>query len=138
MIAQACALSHDVIDLAVVTQYINRDLRILEVFRKVRFDGCACLFNRKAHKSHAPVRSEVHFSIRGHEVFTHNLPWEKAQSLQTLLSHMNSPGKDPREFRPELDKAVVSFLVKAVARDPRERFQTAAEFREALTALPKQ
>jgi serine/threonine protein kinase len=75
--------------------------------------------------------------VTAYEVYTNNLPWEKAQSLQTLLSHMNSPGRDPRDFRPDLDKATAAFLVKAVARDPRERFQTAAEFREALQALPK-
>jgi serine/threonine protein kinase len=75
--------------------------------------------------------------VTAYEVFTHTLPWERAQSLQTLLSHMNSPGRDPRDFRPDLDQATAAFLIKAVARDPRERFQSAAEFREALQALPK-
>jgi serine/threonine protein kinase len=75
--------------------------------------------------------------VTAYEVFTHNLPWEKAQSLQTLLSHMNSPGKDPRDYRRDLDKATAAFLTKAVERDPRARFQNAAEFREALQALPK-
>jgi serine/threonine protein kinase len=76
--------------------------------------------------------------VTAYEVFTNNLPWERSQSLQTLLSHMNSPGKDPRGFRPDLDPATAKFLIKAVERDPRDRFQTAAEFREALKALPKQ
>jgi eukaryotic-like serine/threonine-protein kinase len=76
--------------------------------------------------------------VTAYEVFTNNLPWERTQSLQTLLSHMNSPGRDPRTFRPDLDAATAKFLIKAVERDPRDRFQTAAEFREALKALPKQ
>jgi len=71
-----------------------------------------------------------------YELFTHDLPWEKAQSMQTLLSHMNSPGKDPRELRPDLDKATAKLLMKAIEREPRDRFQTAAEFRDALQALP--
>jgi serine/threonine protein kinase len=75
--------------------------------------------------------------VTAYEVFTHALPWEKAESLQTLLSHMNSPGRDPRDLRPDLDKATAQFLIKAVERDPRDRFQSAAEFREALLALPK-
>lgn len=75
--------------------------------------------------------------VTAYEMFTHTLPWEKAQSMQTLLSHMNSPGKDPREHRPDLDKATAQFLIKAIERDPRDRFQNAAEFREALQALPK-
>jgi serine/threonine protein kinase len=75
--------------------------------------------------------------VTAYEVFTHTLPWEKTESLQTLLSHMNSPGRDPREYRPDLDKATVAFLMKAIERDPRERFQNPAELREALQALPK-
>ena len=41
--------------------------------------------------------------VTAYEMFTFKLPWEKAESMQTLLSHMNTPGKDPREFRPDLD-----------------------------------
>jgi serine/threonine protein kinase len=75
--------------------------------------------------------------VTAYEMFTFTLPWEKAESMQTLLSHMNSPGKDPREHRPDLDKATAEFLIKAIERDPRNRFQTAADFREAVLALPK-
>src|SRR5262249_20633267 len=32
--------------------------------------------------------------VTAYEVFTGQLPWEKAESLQTLLSHLNSPGRD--------------------------------------------
>ncbi len=76
--------------------------------------------------------------VTAYETFTGHLPWEKAQSLQTLMSHMNSTGKDPRELRPELDAATAKFLLRAVERDPARRFQTAAEFRDALKGLPKQ
>ena len=75
--------------------------------------------------------------VTAFETMTGQLPWEKTQSLPTLMSHMNSPGRDPREFRPDLDPAMTKLLVKAIERDPRERFQTAAEFREALRALAK-
>jgi eukaryotic-like serine/threonine-protein kinase len=76
--------------------------------------------------------------VAAYEVFTRSLPWEKAQSLQTLLSHMNSPGKDPQELRPDLDKATRAFLLKGIERDPNNRFQTPADFRDALRRLPKQ
>ena len=76
--------------------------------------------------------------VTAYEVFTGSLPWEKAESLQTLLSHLNSPGRDPRERKPNMDKATARFLMKAIERDPRARFQTPAEFRTALQALPKQ
>lgn len=75
--------------------------------------------------------------LTAYEVFCHALPWERAESLQTLMNLMNSPGKDPREHRPELDKATAAFLMKAIEREPNKRFQTAEAFREALKALPQ-
>jgi serine/threonine protein kinase len=75
--------------------------------------------------------------VTAYELFTFGLPWEKAESLQTLLSHMNSPGRDPRDLVPDLDEKVVKLLQKSIERDPARRFQTATEFREALLALPK-
>lgn len=76
--------------------------------------------------------------VTTYEVFTGTTPWEKAASLQMLLSHMNSPARDPREIRKDLDAATVKFLTKAVEREPARRFQNPAEFREALRKLPKQ
>jgi eukaryotic-like serine/threonine-protein kinase len=76
--------------------------------------------------------------VTAYEVFTGQLPWEKAQSLQTLLSHMNSAGRNPLNFQPKLDKQTAAFLTKAVERDPAQRYQSAEEFRDALRALPKQ
>lgn len=75
--------------------------------------------------------------VTAYEMFCFALPWEKTESLQTLLSHMNSAGRDPKELRPDLDKATLAFLTKAIEREPNKRFQTAEEFREALKALPK-
>lgn len=74
--------------------------------------------------------------VTAYEMFTGGLPWEKAASLQTLLSHMNSAGRDPLELRPDMDKATVAFLTKACERDPRDRYQNAAQFRDALKELP--
>jgi serine/threonine protein kinase len=75
--------------------------------------------------------------VTAYELFIGGLPWEKSQSIQTLQSHLNSPGKDPREFKPDLDKAVQRFLTKSIEREPRDRFQSAAEFRDALKELPE-
>ncbi len=75
--------------------------------------------------------------VTAYELFTGALPWERAESLQTLLSHMHSPGRDPREHRPDLDKATAEFLIKAIEREPNQRFQTAEDFRAALRGLPE-
>ncbi len=75
--------------------------------------------------------------VTAYETLTGVLPWEGAQSLQTMLSHLNNPGRNPRDVRPDLDDAITDVLVKAIERDPNLRFQTASEFREALRQLPK-
>jgi serine/threonine protein kinase len=75
--------------------------------------------------------------VTAYELFTGELPWERAQSIQTLQSHLNSPGKDPRDFVHDLDDFIVAFLNKSIEREPRDRFQSAAEFRDALKELPE-
>jgi serine/threonine protein kinase len=76
--------------------------------------------------------------VTAYQTFANALPWEGAQSLQTMLNHMNTPGRDPREFNPQLDDDLVAVLNKAIERDPRDRFQTALELRDALRSLPQQ
>jgi serine/threonine protein kinase len=76
--------------------------------------------------------------VTAFEVFTFSLPWEKhPDSMTTFLSHINTPARDPREFAPDLDTKTLAFLTRGVERDPKDRFQTAAEFRDALKSLPK-
>jgi serine/threonine protein kinase len=76
--------------------------------------------------------------VTAYELYTHNLPWEKTQSMQTLISHMHSPGRDPRDFAKDLDDETAEFLIKAIERDPRVRFQNPADFKAALQQLPEQ
>jgi serine/threonine protein kinase len=76
--------------------------------------------------------------VTAYEVFTNGLPWEGAQSLQTMLAHVNNTGKDPKELNPDLDDRLVAVIKKSIERDPRDRYQTASEFKEALRSLPRQ
>jgi serine/threonine protein kinase len=76
--------------------------------------------------------------VTAYEVITASVPWEKSQgSLQTLQAHVNVPGRDPRERRPNLDDPTAEFLIKAIEREPGDRFQTCDAFRTGLKGLPK-
>lgn len=75
--------------------------------------------------------------VTAYEVFTGELPWGKNESLETMFSSMNRAPADPKEFCPDLDEPTVKFLLKAIEREPAKRFQTAAEFKEAIKKLPK-
>lgn len=73
--------------------------------------------------------------VTAYELYTGDLPWEKAASVQVLLSHMNMPGRDPRELVRKMSEETAKFLMKAVDQDPKKRFQNPAEFRDALKEL---
>lgn len=74
--------------------------------------------------------------VTAYELFLGTKPWEKADSMETLLQHMRVPGRDPKDVNPELDDETAEFLRKAIERDPNKRFQSAAEFRDAVKRLP--
>ncbi len=76
--------------------------------------------------------------VTAYQLFTFALPWEKATSMETLINHLRNPGRDPRDHRSDLDDATVAFLKKAIEREPNDRFQTVAQFRDALQRLPEQ
>jgi serine/threonine protein kinase len=75
--------------------------------------------------------------VTAYEVFTHALPWEKAHgSFQVLQSHVNLKGHDPRDFKRDLEERTAKLLIRAIERNPADRFQTAEQFRKALQNLP--
>jgi serine/threonine protein kinase len=76
--------------------------------------------------------------VTAYEIYTGDLPWEKTESMATIMSHLNRPGTDPRTYVPKMDAKTAKFLMKSIERDPRDRFQNAAEMRDALKTLPKQ
>jgi eukaryotic-like serine/threonine-protein kinase len=75
--------------------------------------------------------------VTAYEVFTGDLPWERGGSQEVLRAIVNNEPKDPREMRPDLDDAAVAFLLKSIEREPRKRFQSPGEFRDAIQALGK-
>jgi serine/threonine protein kinase len=76
--------------------------------------------------------------VTAFEIFTGGLPWERAASSEeTLRRHINQAPRNPGDVKPDLDPAMVRILLKAISRDPNERFPTAAALRDALRANEK-
>ena len=75
--------------------------------------------------------------VTAYELYTYTMPWERGASMQTILSHVNRAGDDPRQHNKKLDEKTAKFLMKSIERDPRDRYQSAAQFKEALQDLPK-
>jgi serine/threonine protein kinase len=74
--------------------------------------------------------------ITAYEVFTFNLPWERtANSEENFRRRLNSAPRRPNELNPKIDDATAKFLLKGIAKEANERFQSATEFKEVLMKL---
>jgi len=76
--------------------------------------------------------------VTAFEIFTGLLPWERSLSSdETLRKHMNTPPRDPKDLRPDLDDDLCKILRKAIAKEVSGRFATANAFKEALESLER-
>jgi serine/threonine-protein kinase len=67
-----------------------------------------------------------------YEMLTGNLPFSAANPHALMKAKTNDDPKPPSYFLPSIDPALEALIMRALARDPRERFDTAAELLEAL------
>lgn len=68
------------------------------------------------------------------EMYTRQHPWPAADTLEAVLQHMNSPPKEIRNLVPNLDPRISAAIMKGLATDPNDRWQTAREMVSALQA----
>ena len=75
--------------------------------------------------------------VTAYEVFAHALPWERtASSEENLRRRLNLPPRNPMDLNPSMvDEAVKAILLKAISKEPKERYNSAREFKEALLEL---
>lgn len=77
--------------------------------------------------------------VTAYELFTGLLPWERSPSSEeTLRRHLNTPPREPKDLRADVEDDLQRVLLKAIAREPADRYPTAAAFKEALLRLKRQ
>jgi serine/threonine protein kinase len=77
--------------------------------------------------------------VTGYEVFTGQLPWERSvSSEETFRRRLNTAPRTAKELNPAVDDRLSEVLLKAIAREPADRYPTATAFKEALLKLKKQ
>jgi eukaryotic-like serine/threonine-protein kinase len=69
------------------------------------------------------------------EVLTGRVPYEGERAWDVVMLHLKAPIPSPRALRPELPVEYDNFMLRALAKKPEERYQTPAEFTQALDAL---
>jgi serine/threonine-protein kinase len=66
---------------------------------------------------------------------TGKLPFDAEMKFQIMEAHANTPPPIPSTLNPAVSFELEQVILRALAKDPSSRFQTAAEFRQALEAM---
>ncbi len=69
-----------------------------------------------------------------YELLTGKVPFKSIGSAATLIAHLQQPPLDPRALSPDLPEAVAQVVLRALAKQPTDRFSTAGELATALSA----
>lgn len=68
---------------------------------------------------------------------TGRVPFTASQPMTVAAKHVSEPPPPPRQFRPDLPPAAERVILRALAKDPAERYRTAGELARAFrAALP--
>jgi serine/threonine protein kinase len=73
------------------------------------------------------------------EMFTKRLPWDAAETLDTVMQHINTPPEDIRELVDDIDEQVAETIMRGLERNPKDRWATVTrmlvQFRKAYARL---
>jgi eukaryotic-like serine/threonine-protein kinase len=82
------------------------------------------------------ARSDIYsFGVTLYEVLTGRKPFQADTSYSVLNAQVNETPKPPAEVNPAIPQALSDIVMRAMEKDPGQRFQTAEEFRNSLKAL---
>jgi serine/threonine-protein kinase len=70
-----------------------------------------------------------------YECLTGRMPFEAEHVYAMIAKHIEEPAPDPRAFNPEVPEALARVVLKAMAADPADRYQSAGEMHDALAAI---
>ena len=78
-------------------------------------------------------RSDIYsLGIMFYEMLTGQVPYQADTPLAVVLKHITAPLPTPRQVNPDIPEPIERVILKATAKDPEHRYQTAGEMVEAL------
>ncbi|MCM8749063.1 protein kinase [Thermomicrobiaceae bacterium CFH 74404] len=73
-----------------------------------------------------------------YEMLTGRLPFDADNPIGLAMQHVNAPPPSPRQYNPDLPSQVEAIVLRALAKDPAQRFPSAGALAEALSRWHQQ
>jgi serine/threonine protein kinase len=84
-------------------------------------------------EGHSDVRSDIYsLGIVLYEMLTQRTPFDADTPLAVLMKHLNDPLPLPRQIEPTVPEPFERIVLKALAKRPEDRYQSAEEMAQAL------
>lgn len=80
----------------------------------------------------SPASDQYALAVMAYEMLTGRRPFEGDDPLAVLYAHTHQPPPPPTTLRPDLPPAVDDVILRALAKEPQQRFPTCATFAAAL------
>jgi serine/threonine protein kinase len=78
-------------------------------------------------------RSDVYsLGVMLYEMLTGRVPYEAETPMAVAIKHITAPLPSPREVNPDIPEPVEQVVLKALAKDPADRYQSVGQMLEAL------
>jgi len=69
------------------------------------------------------------------ECLTRRLPFEADSTYALIAKQLEGAAPDPRTLNPDVPEALAQVVLKAMAKEPGDRYQTAAQMHDALDSI---
>ncbi len=79
------------------------------------------------------ARSDVYsLGVMLHEMLTGQVPYDAETPMAVVIKHITAPLPSPRDMNPDIPRPVEQIILKALAKDPADRYQSVRQMVEAL------
>lgn len=85
----------------------------------------------------ADTRADIYsLGISAYHMLTGVLPFEGKTPLETIMKHVGEVAQQPKELNPQIPDYLNSVIMKMIEKRPEDRYLSAMELADALSAVP--
>lgn len=121
-------------------QVVLTDFGIAKIMGATRYTMTGAISGTPAYMSpeqgqgeRGDERSDIYsLGIMAYEMITGRVPYEADTPFAVIIKHINEPLPLPTTINPQLPRAVEEVILKALSKNPDDRYQKGSEFANAL------